>query len=327
MNINDIAKLSGVSRATVSRYLNGGYVSNEKKALIKAVLDETGYTPSTQAQMLRNKKTKLIGVIIPKIHSESISRMVAGISEGFSGSDYQLIMANTFNDAKEELKYLKTFKENKVDGIILIGTTFSKEHYQAMKALKVPIVVLGQQVDGYACVYHDNYHAAKDISKLLLNNYQKGDVACLHVLDEDKSAGLERKLGFIDECHKLAISDDKIVEVECGFTFDDGYEAMKKALGISDKLQAVFCATDTIAMGAMTYAKEKGYRIPDDLKFVGIGDSRLAKAILPSLTTVHLHYKTAGQKASAMLLKLINKEELKDNQLIMDYAIVENQSV
>lgn len=326
MNINDIAKLSGVSRATVSRYLNGGYVSDEKKALIKAVLDETGYTPSTQAQMLRNKKTKLIGIIIPKIHSESISRMVAGISEGFNGSDYQLIMANTFNDSKEELKYLKTFKENKVDGIILIGTTFSSEHYQAMDALKVPIVILGQQVDNYPCIYHDNYHAAKDISKLLLNNIN-GDVACLHVLDEDKAAGLERRTGFIDECHANDISDHSIIQVKCGFTFDDGYEAMRKALSLSDKLQGIFCATDTIAMGAMTYAKEKGFKIPDELKFVGIGDSRLAKAILPSLTTIHLHYKTAGYKASEMLLKLINKEELKNKQLVMDYYIVENQSV
>ena len=80
MNINEIAKLAGVSRATVSRYLNNGYVSDEKKERIQEVIDRTGYKPSTQAQTLRTKKTRLIGVILPKINSDSISRMVAGIS-------------------------------------------------------------------------------------------------------------------------------------------------------------------------------------------------------------------------------------------------------
>ena len=77
MNINEIARLAGVSRATVSRYLNDGYVSDEKKAVIRKVIEETGYQPSSQAQMLRTKKTKLVGVIIPKINSDTVGRMVA----------------------------------------------------------------------------------------------------------------------------------------------------------------------------------------------------------------------------------------------------------
>ena len=79
MNINEIAALAGVSRATVSRYLNNGYVSAEKREQIRKVIEETGYQPSAQAQMLRTKKTGFIGVIIPKINSDSISRMVQGI--------------------------------------------------------------------------------------------------------------------------------------------------------------------------------------------------------------------------------------------------------
>ena len=86
MNINEIARLAGVSRATVSRYLNDGYVSDEKKAVIRKVIEETGYQPSSQAQMLRTKKTKLVGVIIPKINSDTVGRMVAGISDVLSRS-------------------------------------------------------------------------------------------------------------------------------------------------------------------------------------------------------------------------------------------------
>ena len=81
MNINEIAKLAGVSRATVSRYLNNGYVSEEKKKNISRVIEETGYQPSSQAQRLRTKKTKLVGVILPKIVSNCMCGVVVGICE------------------------------------------------------------------------------------------------------------------------------------------------------------------------------------------------------------------------------------------------------
>ncbi len=104
MNINEIASLAGVSRATVSRFLNDGYVSEEKKEKIRKVIEETGYKPSAQAQMLRTKKTNLIGVIIPKINSDSISRMVAGISIVLSRAGYQHLLAHTDHDEYEEVK-------------------------------------------------------------------------------------------------------------------------------------------------------------------------------------------------------------------------------
>ena len=154
MNINEIAALAGVSRATVSRYLNNGYVSAEKREQIRKVIEETGYQPSAQAQMLRTKKTGFIGVIIPKINSDSISRMVQGISSVLGNKGYQLLLADTHNDVKEEIRYLKQLRQNHVDGIIMIGTYFTKEHYKAMKDITVPMVVLAQCVKDYSCVHY-----------------------------------------------------------------------------------------------------------------------------------------------------------------------------
>lgn len=148
MNINEIARLAGVSRATVSRYLNNGYVSSEKKAVIRRVIEETGYQPSSQAQTLRTKKTSLIGVILPKINSDTISREVEGISDILTRRGYQLILANTNNDVEEELKYLSLFKERQVDGVVFIATMFTRKHKQMLKDYKVPIVLLGQHLDG-----------------------------------------------------------------------------------------------------------------------------------------------------------------------------------
>ena len=91
ININEIAKLAGVSRATVSRYLNNGYVSEEKRNIIAKVIEDTGYIPSAQARILRTKKSKLIGVIIPKLDSQSISREILGINEALSKEGYQIL--------------------------------------------------------------------------------------------------------------------------------------------------------------------------------------------------------------------------------------------
>lgn len=331
MNINEIAKMAGVSRATVSRYFNDGYVSEEKKEKIREVVEKTGYQPSKQAQMLRNKKTKLVGVIIPKINSESISRIVAGISEIFSQTEYQIIMANTFNDEKEEVKYLKIFKENEVDGIILIGTIFTPAHKKALKELKVPIVILGQEVKGHMCVYNDDYHAAKEVSYRMIEKLKQrhpdGKIAYIGVTQKDEAAGKARREGFFDALDQCERDHEQVIEKETGFAFRNGYDAMKALMEEEENIHAVFCATDTLAIGAMSYAKERGKKIPEDMMFAGIGDSTIGHGISPRLTTVHLFYKTGGREAANILLQMMKSKGQVERQIRMSYKVIENDTI
>ena len=133
MDINGIAELAGVSRATVSRYLNDGYVSQEKRERIRKVIEETGYVPSQSAQQLRTGKTNLVGIITPKINSNSVARMIEGITEGFAGTEYHTLLAITNYDAAEEVRSLRMFSERpRVDGIILIPTSIGDEHMAAI---------------------------------------------------------------------------------------------------------------------------------------------------------------------------------------------------
>ena len=146
LNIIDIAKLAGVSKSTVSRYLNNGYVSVEARDKIKKVLDETGFTPQRQAKGMRTKKTNLIGVIVPKISSETPSRVVEGITEVLSPNGYDILIANTNLSIEKELEYLNIFKSNQVDGIIFMATKVIDEHIEVIKNLEVPIVVVAQDI-------------------------------------------------------------------------------------------------------------------------------------------------------------------------------------
>ena len=143
MTIAEIAQRAGVSKAAVSRYLNNGYVSSEKREAIRRVIEETGYVPSQQAQTLRTGKSRMIGVIVPRIDSESISRVVAGISQVLEAQAYRLLLANTDNRIEKELEYLEVFRSGNVDGVILVATMLSAAHRKALAALGVPAVLVG----------------------------------------------------------------------------------------------------------------------------------------------------------------------------------------
>lgn len=309
MNINEIARLAGVSRATVSRYLNNGYVSEEKKKVIRQVIEETGYQPFSQAQMLRTKKTKLVGVILPKINSNTISREVAGISDILTKKGYQIILANTNNDIEEELKYLSLFKDNQVDGVIFIATILTQKHKKMLKEYKVPIVLLGQLLEGYPCIYQDDYKAAAKLTEQMAESGKH--FGYITVTDQDEAVGQRRRAGVEETLQKLE-KELKPECVKCGdFTVESGHWMTAELFQENPNLDTVICATDTMAVGAMTWLKENGYRIPEDVQVAGLGDGYLGKIVEPKLTTVHFFYKTSGMEAASMLVDLMESEETK----------------
>ena len=319
MNINEIAKLAGVSRATVSRYLNDGYVSEEKKEIIRKVIEETGYQPSAQAQTLRTKKTSLVGVILPKINSDTISREVAGISDVLTARGYQMILANTNNNLDEELKYL-----SQVDGVIFIATMFTRKHKQMLKDYKVPIVLLGQHLEGYPCVFQDDYRAAVLVTEKLLEKGTK--FAYIGVTERDEAVGQKRKRGFETTLRKKKTEVPPERFKEGNFTMDSGYEMACELFEKDPTIDSLVCATDTMAIGAMTYLKEIGLRIPEDVQVAGIGDGALGKIMEPKLTTVHFYYKTSGREAAAMLVDLLERDKGVCKEVKMSCELVERET-
>ena len=325
MNINEIARLAGVSRATVSRYLNQGYVSEEKKARIRQVIEETGYRPLSSAQTLRSKKTNFVGVIIPKINSDSISRMVSGISSALSREGYQILLACTDNQEKEELRFLTLFRENHVDGIILLGTIFTAEHRKALKNLSVPIVILSQYLKGYSCVYHDDYQAARNLAEYLARAGRR--FGYLGVTQQDEAVGRERLRGVLDAAAAAGAILPKENILECRFQMESGFLQAKELLQRDPDLDTIICATDTIAVGALQYIKSAGKRVPDDIQIAGIGDSTLTRVTEPLLTTVHLHFEEAGTQAARLLVELIqNGKDAAHKEVKLDSRLIVQES-
>lgn len=325
ISIKEIAEMAGVSVSAVSRYLNNGYVSEGKKAAIKEAIEKTGYLPSKQAQVLRSRKTKLIGVIVPKLRSEAISYVADGIMSVLNDTDYHILFADTQGDLKKEISYLGLFDNNPVDGIILSGTCFTKMHRNALKKISVPVVIAGQKFDGYPCVYHDDLGSAKALTQHLIDVGCK-KICCIGVNQEDKAAGYDRVKGYRQAltANRRKFSDEMYAESE--FSIEGGYACAEQLASANKDMDGLFCATDSIAIGAMQRLKELGLRVPEDVKVVGVGHNRISRVVSPRLTTAHLYYKNCGMESAKLLLEMIASGQLTDKQIQLGYEIVQGDS-
>lgn len=322
MNIVDIAKMAGVSSAAVSRYFNNGHLSEKKQEAIRKVVEETGYRPSVQAQTLRTKKTKIVGVVVPKVASASIGRVVEGILSVLNESAYQMLLAVTQNNPKKEVEYLAAFQERQVDGVILVATVFTAAHKRVLKELPVPVVIVGQYLSGYCCVFHDDYHASYDLTKLFLEKGRR-KLGYLSAIHKDKAVGAERYKGFCDAVRDSGLAELRENTVTAAFTVASGYEKTGELLKKYDSLDGIICATDTMAAGAMQYLQEHHINVPDTILVAGQGDSDMARVTAPPIITVHYSYEKSGVLAVQMLLELLQYDESITKEVKLGYHIVE----
>lgn len=328
MKIKDIAALAGVAPSTVSRVINSsGYVSQDVRAKVEKIIKETGYVPDNIAKSLKTGRTNTIGVILPQISSETVSKIVEGITTECKKEGYTLILANTGLDVKEEINYLKILQTKQVEGLIFMATEITKEHLDVLKELKIPIVITGQYVEGYTCFIHDDFNAAKDLANLVLdNNHEK--IGIISVTKEDIAVKYKRLEGFLTAIKERGLKAN-IDWIEYGdFTIESGIVAMEKIWNMYDeKPTAIVAATDSMAIGAISYLTEIGIKVPEQCTVVGMGNNKMSKYLKPKLTTVEYFHQSAGEKAAQKLFSKIDRKNNKINKEYIPYRIIQRDSI
>lgn len=326
MTIREIADLANVSSAAVSRYLNGGSLSREKKERIQKVVEEHGYVPSSYARAMRTKKSMQVGVIIPKIDSESMPSIVAGISCGLNEAGYNFLLADTNSSQEKELEYLEFFRNYQLDGILFAAARVTQRHKEKLQMLQKPVVVIGQDLEEYPCVYHSDWEASFEMmGKMLKAGCER--IAYIGVDEADIAAGAKRKQGVCEAIHRYGKKVTRFVTETAEFSTESGYSRMKKLMGRYPDLDGVFCATDDIAVGAMLYLKECGKKIPDEIKIAGIGDSEMGRVITPRLTTAHYYYRTSGKRAAELLVDMMENERRGREKIQLGFEIMSRETV
>ena len=299
--IQDIAKKAGVTKSTVSRYLNGGSISVETAQKIEKVIKEENYTPSPFARSLKAKFSSMIGVIVPRVDSSATALTLMGIDEVVEELNYEFIMNNSRQDSKREIKAIETFARNKVAGIILIATEITLNHIKAIKKCPVPVVIVGQEHHEIHSVIHDDYQAGFELVENLAEiGYH--EITYVGVSKQDHAVGVVRKEGVFSgaKVHKF----DKIEQLEWDFS-------TQKALQIGMDLfkdethSLVIAATDNIAVALMKAAQQCGRKIPEEVAIAGFGGYEIGQFMNPTLTTVEYQFKEAGKVSMKVLEKLI----------------------
>lgn len=329
MTISDIAKMAGVSSAAVSRYLNGGPLSEQKRAVIHEVVEKTGYRPDTAAQTLRTGKVNQVGVIAPSIGSQSVGQITAGIASELDAKSYLMLLGNTELDAQRELGYLTAMQRNHVAGIILLGSYYTPQLAQALKNCRVPVVVTGQRFQDVACVYNDDRTAARELAQRMLDHGRKR-IVYIGGTERDDATGVQHREGVQDALNAAGLNGEQMPRICCNaFTMEEGQRCMQELLVRCPDLDGVVCVTDTVAFGAMRALREAGRHVGQDVGLAGVGDSWAGSMMEPGLATVRFYQKQVGQEAARILLQMLEENGSSGpvRQVTLGYQIVERGSL
>ncbi|TDM17227.1 LacI family DNA-binding transcriptional regulator [Macrococcoides canis] len=319
MNIHDIAKIAGVSKSTVSRYLNGGSISTKTRDKIERVVIETGYAPNQFAQSLKAKRTQMIGVIVPRLNSFASNETLLGIETYLRQQHYQTIIVNTDLDVTLEINALYSLAKNKVDGILLFATQITEEHIKAFETVKTPVILVGQSYKDIHSIVQNDYEAGLAIGEYF-GKTSLSRIAYLGVGAYDKAVGIHRKNGVLEGLKQF----DKVADYyETTFKLSDAKERAKTLL--SD-YEAIICATDNIALGVLKAAYELSLKVPEQLSISGFGGYETTSIVTPMITTVAFPYQKTGECAAVSMLALLDGKDVPYLQH-MDFQILEKESV
>lgn len=333
--IADIAQMAGVAKSTVSRYLNGGAVSVDTRRKIEQVVKATGYVPNTFAQSLKAKRTNIIGTVVPRLDSFATSHTLMGIDEELRSRHYQMLISNTSQDVKREIEALYELGRQKISGIILLAAQITDEHLTAIRDIRIPVLLVGQQHEQIHSLIHNDYHAGYDIGAYILSHGHR-EIAYVGVTEKDVAVGVQRKEGFKqavrDAMPAGTYSDDALRAAgydirfyETGFKM---FDARMAASAILDQFKPslMVCATDNIALGVINAAYSRGIAIPSELSVTGFGGYDITEVIHPALTTVQYPYMEAGRVAAKNIMRLVEHQPV-EQVTVMNYALIERESV
>lgn len=323
LTIVDIAKMAGVGSTTVSRYFNGGNLKKETREKIKKIVEEYNYTPNTFAKALKGTDSKIIGVIVPCLHSYVSSNTLKYIDKNLKENNYETLIMNADFDEEKQLDYIRKLARMNVDGIILLPTTMSKSYESTIKSIDVPVVLLGQEGEYTYSVEYNDFNAARDLANFVLASGHR-KIAYLGVGEEDIAVGYYRKLGFMTTLEKYNLSPVDVLITNFGM--EDSYRLTNENIDKLKKATCLICATDNLAYGAIKSLEENGLNVGTDYSVAAFGDYASSALLKSPLTTIKFDLEDAAKKTVEMLLNVIKKKET-EMKILIGYDLKTRSSV
>lgn len=321
--IKDVAKLAGVSTATVSRTLmHPELVKVRTRQKVELAVQQTGYTPNATARNLRRSESKTIIVIVPDIANMFFAEIVRGIQLVAQQSGYKVLLGDTVHTVSQANEYLDLVRSSQADGVISL-TCELPDSYRV--GSDIPMVT--------ACEYFsestiptvrvDNHNSAKKAVDYLIDlGHRK--IGCITGPMENPIC-IARRAGFVESMGSAGIEVSEACIESGDFSFDSGYIAFRRLVK-QYNMTALFCFNDMMTLGAMRAAQELGIKIPEEMSVVGFDDLLFSQYCTPSITTIKQPQKLIGETAMKVLIKLLTTGEAPRETVIPTQLLVRGSS-
>lgn len=322
ITINEIAKLAGTSKTTVSFYLNGKFdrMSEATRAIIEQVIADTGYTPNVAARSLNSVSMKLIGVIIGDITNTFANQLVKGIDEVAKEQNYQLIVGNSNYDFEQEKNYVDKMLAMGVDGFIIQPTTNFNNLIDKIKLHGKEIVFIDSQIDvsSNAWVKTNNYEAVLETTNMMVD-YGYDDFIMLTADPTVLSTRQERTTGFIDALN-LRNKKYETVIVDNDVTSDEITEIINKSLNLSERT-LVFVMNCWLL--PIVYMGMQGIKnlMPSTVGLIGFDNTEWSVFSSPTVTTIVQPSHEEGRQSAKILIDRIEKSNIEPPQQILKCSV------
>ena len=324
--IATVARLANVSVASASRVMNGIRTSPATLERVTEAAEAIGYVPNAAARSLRSRRTGQIAFAMPDVGNPVYTTMVGSIQEVAQARGLRLLLHSTGADAEDELAMLRDLKHRFVDGLILASLHLTDVHGEELRRAAVPVIVIGRPASGTP-VDTVRAYSRKGAAEAVRHLHAAGRRRIAFVNGPQHTApGSSRRLGYLDGLRSCSLArDDSLLEVADDFMVEPGRRATEKLLA-RERPDAILCANDLLAVGALAALRDAGLGVPDDVALVGMDNSVLAEVTWPTLTSVDLGSAERARIAAELLLERIESPAREPRVVGVEPRLVERAS-
>ena len=281
----DVARLAGVSQATVSRVIQGrSNVMPATRERVERALNDLGYVPNAMARAMRTQRSGIVGVVVARLTNPFFPQLLDGLREALADAGKMMFLWNS--DGEGDRAVLAAFKGMSLDSVIFTTAQSDSEALFEAIELGVPMVLINRSIEWVRCdqVTSDNASGGATVAEYFVENGHSR--VGLVGGDPRTSTGLERSLGFTFKMEELGYPLPDSMQHTCDFTHEAGMLAARAMLRDANPPSAIFCANDLLAFGALSAAAAEDVRVPDDLWIVGYDDIDMASWPIFNLSTM-----------------------------------------
>ncbi|PTV94260.1 LacI family transcriptional regulator [Halanaerobium saccharolyticum] len=331
--LKDVAKKAGVAPSTVSRVINdSSRISEETKFKVRKIMDEIGYHPNINARNLVKQRSHNLGLVIPYSTEEAFadpfySEILRGIGVLAHSKGFNLLLLTSNGEEEEKKTVLNAVRGKQIDGVLLLRAKKEDELIDELTKINFPFVIVGrpEEKDKYYWVNNDNITASEKVVDYLIKNGHRKIAMIIgddnYIMNNDRLEGYKRAF----EKNGLKINNDLILRSD-NTDHQNIYMLSQQMIKEHPEITAFYGMSDTMAYTIMQAMNDMNVKIPEDISIVGFNNNPMSKIVSPPLTTVDINIYLLGNKATELLIGVINGQVDKYQHTIVPTNIIERDS-